>query len=549
MSELTSRSRIRGQRVVAIVVLTLTSVLLISCGGGGSGGTSAKQLLSISVTPSTSNVPNGLTQQFTATGIFSDTSTADLTNSVSWSSGTPTIATVSATSGLARAVAVGSDVITARFGSLAGSATLNVTAAILESVSITPNPALAGVGIATQFTATGTYSGGTTANVTSAAIWSSSAPTIATIGPTTGLADGVSLGSATISATVGLLTKAASLTVVTNAWGPAASMSVFRFGHTATLLPNGRVLVAGGGTDLPRGITSSAELYDPSSNAWLTASSMSNTRTRHTATLLPNGKVLAAGGQEGCTACAAPPAADAELYDPVANTWSAAASMSTAREGHTATLLPNGKVLVAGGHIDNTTNTNTSSAELFDPVSNTWSSAGTMSAAREGHTATLLPNGKVLVAGGADATADLYDPVGNTWSPGGSMSTARAAHTATLLPNGKVLTAGGFDSSGVTASAEVYDPVANTWAAAGSMSTARSDHTATLLPNGKVLAAGGSTTAGSAGAASAELYDAVADLWSPAGNMLHPHSSPTATLIPSGPVLVASAGTAELYYP
>ncbi len=142
--------------------------------------------------------------------------------------------------------------------------------------------------------------------------------------------------------------------------------------------------------------------------------------------------------------------------------------------------------------------------------SGTWMTTGSLSVARFSHTATLLPNGKVLVAGGASSTgnmtlAELYDPNSGTWTPTGSMTVGRAGHTATLLPNGKVLVAGGLVGPTILQSAELYDPSSGTWTPTGSMSVARFSHTATLLPNGKVLVAGGAGSSGFA-MASAELY-------------------------------------------
>jgi hypothetical protein len=146
------------------------------------------------------------------------------------------------------------------------------------------------------------------------------------------------------------------------------------------------------------------------------------------------------------------------LYDPATGAWSATASLATARYGHTATLLPNGKVLVASGWSGSTSDT--ASAELYDPETG-WTATGSLATARGLHTATLLPNGKVLVAGGgfgtAFASAELYDPGTGTWTATGSLATARESHTATLLPNGKVLVVGGAGGSGYLASAELYD--------------------------------------------------------------------------------------------
>ena len=185
---------------------------------------------------------------------------------------------------------------------------------------------------------------------------------------------------------------------------------------------------------------------------------MITAREQFTTTLLPGGQVLAAGGVDSNFNSLA----SAELYDPVSNTWTAAASMNSSRYLHTASLLANGSVLVAGG-VDNNRNV-LASAELYSPTANAWSPAGTMAVARDQQSATLLNNGDVLVAGGQNTayvkSTELYDPAQNSWSPGATLIAARADHTATLLPNGQVLLAGGVNSTGILSSAEIYDAVA-----------------------------------------------------------------------------------------
>jgi hypothetical protein len=279
------------------------------------------------------------------------------------------------------------------------------------------------------------------------------------------------------------------------------STMMFAVGNpTATELADGRVLVTGG---INSGhVTVRAQVFDPNTLTWSLTGSMHTPRIYHTATRLADGTgmVLIAGGiNDGGS-----PLGSAELYDPTTGTWSTAASMNAARELHTATLLPgSGMVLVMGG-------LGLSSAELYDPVTMSWSYTGFMSTAREFHTATVLPNGTVLVTGGTSngtsalATAELYDPASGTWSNTMGMTTARERHTATLI-NGKVLVAGGT-SNGTSAlsSAELYDPGSHTWSAAGSLSSARYNHTAAPLGSNRVLIAGGYN--GSSFLSSAETY-------------------------------------------
>jgi WD40 repeat protein len=273
-----------------------------------------------------------------------------------------------------------------------------------------------------------------------------------------------------------------------HATGPLATA---RSEHTATLLPDGKVLVAGGWGS--SGFLASAEVYDPATGTWRPTGSMATTRYHHTATLLSDGKVLVAGG-EGIGG------ASAEVYDPATGTWSPTGPLATYHTWHTATLLPDGKVLVAAGA--------SSTAEVYDPATGTWSLTGPLATARWRYTATLLPDGKVLVAAGEGssgflASAEVYDPATGAWSLTGPLATARSEHTATLLPDGKVLVAGGQGSS---ATAELYDPATGTWRPTGPLATARYGHTAMLLSDAKVLVTGG-VDSSRAALASAEVYD------------------------------------------
>jgi hypothetical protein len=358
-----------------------------------------------------------------------------------------------------------------------------------------------------------------------------------------------------------LYTSARGPALVDPIWTTTGSMVTAREGQTATLLASGMVLVAGGVGPLGTGALgalSSAELYDPESGTWNATGSLATARYGHVAALLPSGEVLVAGGFGGPS-----PGvwlASAELYDPGTGTWRATGSLRSNRSSATATLLPSGKVLVAGGrnyffpvHVQHTL----SSSELYDPVTGTWSATGLMGAPREGHSATLLPSGNVLAAGGlfisqdrmgfistfVVASAELYDPVAATWSPTGSLATARYSDAVALLPSGKVLAAGGahLTISGTfseyIASAELYDPDAGTWSATGSLASARAGAGVALLQSGRVLVAGGSGSDGIL--ASAELYDPEALTWSSTDSMAMARLGHTATLLQSGMVLVA----------
>lgn len=252
---------------------------------------------------------------------------------------------------------------------------------------------------------------------------------------------------------------------ITGAWTLIGSMTFARFDHSATRLTDGRVLVAAGST--PEGPTLTAELYDPATGTWMQTGSMNNARGRHTATLLTDGKVLVAGaGGDGRAA---------ELYDPTTGVWTVTGSMNYARGGHRATLLTDGTVLVVGGTSSSFScldppfcfvPTPTATAEVYDPATGAWRLTGAMIDARIDHTATLLANGRLLIAGGALGcslsypnlpqlnSAEEYDPMTGTWVARTLMQTGRYNHTATLLNDSRVLIAGGIPETITTVTIE-----------------------------------------------------------------------------------------------
>ncbi|MEO8137834.1 MAG: kelch repeat-containing protein [Betaproteobacteria bacterium] len=325
-------------------------------------------------------------------------------------------------------------------------------------------------------------------------------------------------------------------------------MQQIRDTSTATLLPSGKVLVAGGGAGPAGTPLPSAEVYDPDSGNWVLTGSLATGRYDHTATRLANGKVLVVGGSNGVLDLAT-----AELFDPATGTWSPAGSLNARRSLHTATLLPSGAVLVVGG-------TGASgalqSAELYDPATNNWSLTAPMSTPRLNHAAASLQSGKVLVVGGFNpnqrvgvATAETYDPTMNAWSPAGTLLDQRQGATATTLLNGQVLVASGFSDSTFMEifSAEIYDPAANSWSATAPLANARQLHVATLLASGKVLITGGFTHNQTRSAlSSAELYDPLKGTWSSAGDMTVKRGAHAAARLANGRVLVIGGGVFSL---
>jgi WD40 repeat protein len=291
-------------------------------------------------------------------------------------------------------------------------------------------------------------------------------------------------------------------------------------GATSTLLADGRVLVTGGrnGSVTP-GSLSSAEIYDPATGQWTKTGPMARAHSGHTATLLKDGRVLIVAGCDTH--------ATAEIYDPATGKFSPAAKVAVDSTcASTATLLADGRVLIAGGY---GVSSASKLAELFDPATGKFTRTGSLHTARGDAQAALLPDSRVLVIGGDQATntpsevdldsAEIYDPATGKFSEAGKMETPRTDFSATLLTNGKVLVAGGEDINAAGPaffdSAELYDPATGQFSPTGSMTVGRSNASAvdwgslytSLLADGRALFAGGADLQSATERATAEIYD------------------------------------------
>ena len=356
---------------------------------------------------------------------------------------------------------------------------------------------------------------------------------------------------------------------VQGGWSTTGTLSSGVIFNTQVSLSNGSVLVAGGsdGTNY----LATAQLYHPSTGVWTPTGSMATGRDNSAAVVLANGKVLVEGGLGSGAAILA----SAELYDPSTAKWSHAGAMSVARFAHTATLLATGpqkgKVLVTGGCSSRYCSAFTTVSEIYDPVTNVWTTVGPLNSARYYHTATPLNNGKVLVVGGFNGssmkTSELYNPTSattGTWTTVRSTSIPRYQHAATLLSSGKVLVTGGRCGNGcVYPSAEIYNPTANTWTPTGNMKLGRALHSAVPLANNTVLVAAGGVMSGCGrsfclrATATAEIYDVASGTFSAAGSLKAGRMNQSASLLKSGQVMLVGGqsitynvlSSAEIYTP
>jgi hypothetical protein len=365
---------------------------------------------------------------------------------------------------------------------------------------------------------------------------------VSTTGVSTGALSTTTTYTLTVYNQAGNSTSAAlTVTVVPGSSVTTGSLTGARYNATGTILPGGRVLIAGGRSAVAAPLNTS-ELYDPVAASFSSAGTMVSARYGQTATLLANNTVLITGGNSGSTT------ALAELWN---SAFAATGALNSPREEHTATLLPSGQVLVVGG-LNGSAPVVT--AELYNPSTGTFSyTAGNLNTARYSHSATLLANGKVLISGGFNGTvalnsAELFDPSTGAFTVTGSMATARQRHAAVLLNDGTVAMIGGEGASAPLGSAEIFNSTTNTFAAAsGSMANVRDSLTATLIANtttaaGKVIAAGG-VNASATPVQGSEIFDATAGTFALSALLATARTQHTANLLQSGKILLAGGLT------
>ncbi|MGH3167052.1 MAG: Kelch repeat-containing protein, partial [Trebonia sp.] len=326
----------------------------------------------------------------------------------------------------------------------------------------------------------------------------------------------------------------------------SGTMPTSRAYHTATLLPDGTILVAGG-ESAPGMPLASADIYSPTAGTFTqTTSPMSVSRSNHTATLLTNGRVLITGGFQNQSST--DPTNGAEIYYPNTHVFEPTSSMVSPRANHTAILLPDGSVIVMGG---NTTAGNyLNTVEQYLPLTATWTTLAAMPNALADHTATLLQDGRILVIGGqtssgASSAVYAYTPGTNSWATLASMPIALYGHTATLMFDGRVLVAGGDTGGAFSKNSYIYDPGSNTWTASGALTQAREQHTATLLPNGTVMISGG---LGTPAPTWVEVYHVDGSTWAPIGVFPAARTAHTMTLALDGKVYAIGGFAGVTFY-
>jgi hypothetical protein len=300
-------------------------------------------------------------------------------------------------------------------------------------------------------------------------------------------------------------------------WTVVAPLGEARTDHTATALLDNTTLAVGGGSTSSGPGVASCELWDPVARTWSPTAPLARARFAHTATRLNDGRVLVVGGFESFSL---PLPTEVEIYDPVQHTWSPAAPIPVPRAFHSAILLNDGRVFVAGGDAPGVGDTAT--AYIYDPNTNAWSTAGSMSVAREPGRfgSILLANGDVFIAGGFQVTsgqsvaaADRYNVATGTWTTLPNLTEARNGNTLERLPDGRVFVIGGKNGGQIRSSTEIFDPSTNQFFGGPALGIARWAHTSANLGDGRILVMGGRTLAGDT--ASCEMFHLALRRWTP----------------------------------
>lgn len=350
-------------------------------------------------------------------------------------------------------------------------------------------------------------------------------------------------------------------------WRKTGSLQTARYAHTASLLPDGRVLVVGG-EDAGQAMTAAVETFDPGTEQWTAAPSLPEPRSNHVAVALQDGKVLVAGG--GKNAPIGQPlgesvAASALLFDPLTNTFTATGRMHHARSHFHAVRLPSGEVLAVGGGGDEQESAKKcagqycgpfgkalASAEVYDPKTGEWTEVASMTTPRFSFSLTALPSGKVIAVGGVNeqaegfATSEIFDPISKTWSDGPPLATPRQHHTATLLGTGRVMVAGGKNPNvSPLNTVQLFDPEGVSWKIARKFPTPRTLPGLATLESGRVLVVGGYDQTADGAIASepyideAEIYDDESKTWTTVGALTTGRFWHTMTVLTDGRILVA----------
>jgi hypothetical protein len=428
------------------------------------------------------------------------------------------------------------------------------TVATVSSITVTPANLTLPRESAQRFKAIATNSDGSTQDIATSVTWQSTATAVGTIDGS-GVVTAVGQGSTIVRATFGAVVGQTNLAISGKAFTSiGASLAQARYWHSATKLTSGKVLVAGGVAEIGNGnfvVLSSTEIYDPATRQFSAGPSMALPRAGHSATMLSNGKVLLVGGRTPVPGWPdfQQDTSTAELYDPATNTFAATGGLTQPQYGHSATRLQNGKVLVAGGYVDG--NYSLPTSEVYDPTTGTFVSGGQSDVAHSGSPGALLGDGSVFFAGGINlfdlyATSVRFNPSVATFAPDTSMPAPQCCHSATVLADGRVLLAGGQTTAQTTAS-RTYSAVASTFSWTADLAIARTAHTATRLTNGSVLLVGGDGTT----YRTAEIFDPTTNSYIGAGATQIPRGTHTATLLDDGTVLVVGGniddGSVELY--